>query len=148
MLLPAQLLAVIGSATFAGVMLAIGIILGGFWHGLPPSEFLAWFQAHSHLIQRSIPFVVAPTIVGLVGAVWLSWNDAMARAWWFGALTCIATVLLLTVLYFLPLNARFVSGSIPVAEVPAALNDWLTLHWVRITLALAAAASGMMGMTR
>jgi len=148
MLLPAQLLAVIGSATFAGVMLSIGIILGAFWRGLPPTDFLAWFQAHSHLIQRSIPFVVVPTIVGLVGAVWLSWGDAVARAWWFGALACIATVLLLTVFYFLPLNARFVDGSIPVADVPSALNQWLALHWVRITLGLAAATSGMVAMTR
>jgi hypothetical protein len=148
MLFPAQLLAVIGSAMFAGIMLAIGLILGAFWRGLPPTDFLAWFQAHSHLVQRTIPLVVVPTIAGLVGAVWLSWNNAAARAWWFGALACIAAVLLLTVFYFLPLNARFVDASIPVADVSSALNSWLGLHWVRITLAVAAAASAMVAMTR
>lgn len=148
MLFPAQIIAVVGSAAFAGVMLAIGLILGAFWRSLPPAEFLTWFQAHNPLIQRAIPLVVVPTLVGLVGATWLSWNDAVARAWWLGALACIAGVLLLTAIYFLPLNARFSAGSIPVADVPSALDGWLTLHWVRITLALTAAVFGLVAITR
>ena len=148
MLLPAQALAVIGSAAFAGVMLAIGLILGAFWRSLPPAEFLAWFQAHGPLIQRVIPWLLVPTLAGLVGTAWLSWGDAAVRAWWLGALACIAGVLLLTTLYFLPLNARFSAASIPVADVPVALNQWLALHWIRITLALAAAVSGLVAMTR
>lgn len=44
-----KILAVTGSAMFAGVMLAIGVILGGYWKSLPPADFLDWFAQHSQL---------------------------------------------------------------------------------------------------
>lgn len=148
MLLPVQILAVVGSAAFAGVMLAIELILGAFWRSLPPTDFLAWFQIHSPLVQRTIPLVVVPTLLGLVGSIWLSWGEVAARNWWLAALGCIVATLVLTVTYFFPVNATFVAGSIPVESLPTKLDAWLAMHWVRIALALAAAAFGMVAATR
>ena len=68
-------LAISGSAMFAGVMLAIGVILGGYWKSLPPAAFLDWFGQNNHFIIRAIPVVVIPTLVGLAGSLWLGWSD-------------------------------------------------------------------------
>jgi len=45
-----NILAVCGAASFAGVMLNIGLTLGAYWKGLPPAAFLDWFSANSHLV--------------------------------------------------------------------------------------------------
>lgn len=148
MLLPFQALAIVGSAAFAGVMLAIGIILGGFWISLPAADFLLWFQNHNHLVVRTIPLVVVPTLVGLAGSLWLSWADRAARLWWLAALGCIIAVLALTAAYFLPMNATFVAGTVPLADVPARLGSWLAMHWLRIVLAFVAAVLGIVAVAR
>ncbi|MBB4000131.1 anthrone oxygenase family protein [Aureimonas pseudogalii] len=148
MILPFQILAVVGSAAFAGVMLAIALILGPFWRSLPPADFLTWFAANSGLIVRTIPLVVGPTIFGLVGSIVLSWGDASIRNLWLAALGCIAVLLGLTVAYFFPINATFNQGAIAVDDVPGQLDAWLAVHWVRIVLALAAAVFGLVAATR
>jgi len=48
-----QILAVAGSAMFAGVMLAIGVILGGHWKALALADFLDWFAQHSELVTMA-----------------------------------------------------------------------------------------------
>ena len=148
MLLPFQFLAVAGSAVFAGVMIAIALILGPLWRSLPPGDFLAWFAANSGNIARTIPFVVAPTLLGLVGTIVLCWNEAGTRNLWLAALGCIVALLVLTVAYFLPINATFNEGSVALGDVPGRINAWLAMHWVRIALALACAGLGFVAATR
>lgn len=53
---------------FAGVMLSIGVILGGYWKRLPPAEFLEWFAQHGELVMHAIPLVFIPILIGLIGA--------------------------------------------------------------------------------
>jgi hypothetical protein len=140
MLLLFRILAITGSAMFAGVMLAIGIILGGYWKSLPPAEFLDWFARHSQLVMRAIPLVVIPTLIGLAGAVWL---DAGARGLWLAAAGCIAAVLALTIAYYVPNNAAFAAKSVPLDQVAAKLDTWLLMHNLRIALAVAASVIGV-----
>lgn len=141
-------LAILGSALFAGVMLAIALILGAFWRSLPPAEFLTWFSANSHLVARTIPMVVVPTLIGLLGSLWLSWSDAGGRYIWLAALGCIAALLVLTAAYFLPINATFNAGSVPLGDVRATLDAWLAMHWLRIALGLMAAVLGLLAIAR
>ncbi len=148
MLLPFQVLAILGSAAFAGVMLAIALILGAFWRSLPPTDFLVWFKANSGFIARAIPVVAGPALLGLVGSIALSWSDATARNLWLAALGCIVALLVLTVAYFFPINATFNAGSIAPDDVPERLEAWLAMHWVRIALALIAATLGVIAATR
>jgi hypothetical protein len=148
MLLPFQFLAVVGSAAFAGVMLAIALILGAFWRSLPPADFLIWFAANSGFIARTIPLVVGPTLLGLAGSILLTWGDASARNLWLSALGCIIALLVLTVAYFFPLNTMFNEGTIAHGDVPGRIDAWLGMHWVRIALALAAAGFGLIAATR
>ncbi|WET75480.1 MULTISPECIES: hypothetical protein [Rhizobium] len=67
MLLLFRIMAVAGPAGFGGVMLVIGIILGGHWKSLPPADFLDSFGRYGGFIQRAIPLVVIPTLIGLAG---------------------------------------------------------------------------------
>ncbi|SCB37065.1 DUF1772 domain-containing protein [Rhizobium hainanense] len=143
-----NILAISGSAMFAGVMLMIGVTLGGYWRSLPAPDFLDWFSQNGQFITRTIPLVVAPTLIGLIGSLWSGWGEATARAYWIGAAVCIAAVLAVTLAWFLPTNAQFASKSIPVDQVPARLDTWLMIHDVRIALAAIASVLGIVAISR
>lgn len=138
-----KILAVTGSAMFAGVMLAIGVILGGYWKSLPPADFLDWFARHSQLVMRAIPIVVIPTLIGLAGVLWSDWSNSANRVIWFGAAGCILAVLVLTMAYYVPSNAAFAAKAIPIDQVSGKLDNWLMIHNLRIVLAFAASALGV-----
>jgi Domain of unknown function (DUF1772) len=143
-----KILAITGPAMFAGVMLAIGVILGGYWKSLPPAEFLDWFARNSGRIQSAIPLVVVPSLIGLFGMIWLDWSNAAARNLWIGAAGCILAVLAITVGYFVPSNAAFAARSIPVDQVSGKLNTWLMIHNLRIVLAVLASVLGVSATSR
>lgn len=142
-----RILAITGPAMFAGVMLAIGVILGGYWKSLPPAEFLDWFAQHSGRIQNAIPLVVAPTLIGLGGMLWLDWSSPN-RMIWFGAAGCILAVLAITMGYFVPSNATFAAKAIPVDQVSGKLDTWLMIHNLRIVLAVLASVLGVWAISR
>ena len=143
-----KILAVTGSAMFAGVMLAIGVILGGYWKSLPPADFLEWFAQYSQLVMRAIPIVVIPTLIGLVGVLWFDWSNGTNRIIWFGAVGCILAVLVLTMAYYVPSNAAFAAKAVPVDQVSAKLDTWLLIHNLRVVLAFAASALGVWAVNR
>ena len=141
-----NVLAISGSAMFAGVMLAIGITLGGYWKSLPPEAF-DWFSQNNHFIVRAIPFVVIPTVVGLAGSLWVGWSEQAARNHWLAASSCVLAVLIMTAAYYLPSNAQFAAKSVPLEQVPAKLDTWLLLHNVRIAVAAIASVLGIVAIT-
>lgn len=143
-----KMLAVIGSGAFLGVLLAIRVILGGYWRSLPPAEFLDWFAGNAPLFRQIIPIVLLPTLLGLAGAVSVDWTEAAARRLWLAAAGCILALLVLTALWFVPANAAFAAKTVPLAEVPARLDAWLLVHTLRIALALAASALAALAITR
>lgn len=143
-----KILAVTGSAMFAGVMLAIGVILGGYWKSLPPADFLHWFAQHSQLVMRAIPIVVIPTLIGLAGVLWSDWSNSANRIIWFGAAGCILAVIVLTMAYYVPSTAAFAAKAIPVDQVSGKLDTWLMIHNLRIALAFAASALGVWAISR
>jgi len=148
MLLLFKIFAVTGSAMFAGVMLAIGVILGGYWKSLPPADFLDWFAQHNQLVLRAIPLVIVPTLVGLAGVLWFDWSNGATRAIWLGAAGCIVAVLAITMAYYVPSNAAFAAKSVPVDQVSGKLDTWLMIHNLRIALAFAASALGVWAISR
>lgn len=143
-----EILAVTGSAMFAGVMLAIGVILGGYWKSLPPADFLEWVAQHGQLVMRAIPIVVLPTLIGLAGVLWLDRSDSANRNIWLGAAGFIVAVLAITTGYFVPSNAAFAAKTIPVDQVSGRLDTWLMIHNLRIVLAVTASALGVWAVSR
>ena len=141
-------LAISGSAMFAGVMLAIGVTLGGYWKSLPPEDFLNWFSQNNHFIMRAIPLAVIPTLVGLAGSLWLGWSDRKARTLWLAASGCVVAVFIMTIGYYVPTNADFAARSVPPEQVPGKLDTWLLLHNLRIALAAIASVLGVVAMSR
>lgn len=143
-----NILAVTGSAVFAGVMLTIGVTLGGYWKSLLAAEFLDWFSQNNGFISRAIPLVVVPALIGLIGSIWLGWGAAGARVLWIGSAACIVAVLALTTIWFVPANAQLAAKTFPLDQVPSRLNTWIMIHYVRIGLALVASVLGTVAINR
>ena len=130
--------AVLGSASFTGTMLCIGLAFGGYWTSLPPEEFLVWFSLNSGLIARTIPIVAGPALLGLLGSLWLARRDKRARGSWAIAFAAMLGLAVVSGVYHLPVNAALASGAIQPASVPATLWTWLSFHALRIAFGLAA----------
>lgn len=139
-----NILAICGAAGFSGVMLSIGVTLGGYWRSLPAQSFLDWFTANNQFVSRAIPLIVLPTIIGLIGSLWTSWNSPDFKLWVLSAL-CAVVVMILTLAYFVPANTAFANGGLEIGAVSERLNQWILLHYVRIALAMLAAIFGVLG---
>ncbi len=136
-----NILTICGAAGFAGVMLSIGVTLGGYWRSLPTKEFLDWFAANNQFVSRSIPLIFMPTLIGLIGSIWLSSGQPELKYWLLSA-ACIVIVALLTFGFFVPTNTAFASGTMDEATGAAKLSQWLTIHNFRIGFGMAAAIFG------
>lgn len=143
-----NILAISGSAMFAGVLLAIGIILGGYWQSLPAPEFLASFHDALPFIPRAIAAACLAALAGLAGSVWLSWGEKEARTLWLWAAACLGLLLVFTIAWFSPTNAQFAARSLPIDQVPVTLSRWLMLHTLRIALAAVASVLGVIATRR
>lgn len=142
-----RILAVIGPAVGAGVMLAIGLILGGYWQSLPPAEFIEWLVDHGWRLPPTIEAGMIPGMVGILAMLWLDRRDAARRRLWFGSAGCIAAVLVLTFVWLVPAEAAIVNGLVPFAEVAERRDVWLLMQNGRVVLALAASVLGMLAIT-
>lgn len=136
-----NILTICGAAGFAGVMLSIGVTLGGYWRTLPTQDFLDWFAANNQFVSRSIPLIFMPTLIGLIGSVYLSWGQPELKYWLLSA-ACILVVAVLTFAFFVPTNTAFASGTLDEATGAAKLNQWLSVHNFRIGFGMAAAVFG------
>lgn len=63
----ANMLAVVGSGAYGGVMIAIGLGLGRYWLSLPPQEFVAWFEPNFWFL---LPTVMITLPIALGGTIW------------------------------------------------------------------------------
>lgn len=143
-----NMLAILGAGAFAGLMLNIGLTFGAYWKSLPPGDFLDWFSSNGNLIGRTIPIVVVPTVVGILGSLWLVADQPHGRLLWGLSLAAVAALMTITVIFHLPTNAQFASKSLPLDRVGGMLDLWLLLHWVRVVLGFAAALAGLIAVTR
>lgn len=140
-------LAVISSGMFAGVLLAIGVLLGGYWQGLSAVAFLDSFNAFLPLVPRAIA-VGLVAVAGLIGSVWLSWGEKEVRRLWLLAAGCIGVLFILTAVWFAPTNGQFAARSLPLDQVLAKRNMWLMLHSLRIVFAAGASVLGIIASSR
>ncbi len=133
-----NILAISGSSMYAGVMLAIGVILGGYWTTLSAEDFPGSFANNGRFIGRAILVVLLPALLGLAGSLHVSWGEAYARTLWLSSVVCIAALLILTMVWFGPTIAQFAAGSFSIDRVSPKLDAWLMLQSLRIALAAVA----------
>ncbi len=138
---------IIASGMFAGSMLFIGVTLGGYWQSLDAQQFLDWFAAYNVFIQRTIPMVSMPALLGSILCLILFWNSP-ARVLWIAAVLMWVTVAILTFAFFVPTNTAFASGTIPTSQVTETLAIWLQIHWLRILCGIAATAFAYLAIRR
>jgi hypothetical protein len=142
-----NVLAVIGSGMFAGVLLAIGVLLGGYWQGLSAVAFLDSFNTFLPLVPRAIA-VGLVAVVGLIGSIWLSWGEKEVRTLWLLAAGCMGILFMLTAGWLAPTNGQFAARSLPLAQVLAKRDMWLMLHSLRIVFAAVASVLGIIAVSR
>jgi len=141
-----NLLAICGSAMFAGVLLTIGVLLGGYWKTLSAADFLTSFNDFLPLVPRAIAVVGLTTVVGLAGSIWLSEKES--RTLWLFAAGSIGALFLLTALWFGPVNGQFMARSLPLDQVVPKRDQWLMLHTFRVVLAVLASVLSSMATNR
>lgn len=143
-----QILAILGLATFAGIVLTVARTLVPYWQSLDTKVFFAAFAQFNTLIPAAIAPVPLPTLLALIGSVLLTWKGSRSRPLWLAASACLGLTLILTAFYFLPLNSAFAEQRVPTDEVRATLEQWARLHWVRVALSLAAPLFGLLAFAR
>lgn len=139
-----QVLAVLGLAMFAGIVLTVARTLVPYWQSLDAEAFPSAFAQFNTLVPAAIAPVLLPTLLALTGSVLFGWQDSRSRPLWLAASACLLSVLALTALYFLPLNSAFAERRVPTNEVQATLGQWARVHWVRVALSLAAPVFGLL----
>lgn len=143
-----QFLAVFGIGAFTGMLLSIGMSFGAYWKSLSPEALIDWFASNKKGAAKPLGPILLPTLIGLGGALWLQWGDPQARWLWAGALASIVVLLVFTVVYFFPINGRLESRTMPPAQVPATIRQWLSLHWIRVFLSLLAGVLSFIAVLR
>ena len=141
-----NILAITGSGLFAGVLLAIGVLLGGHWKGLSAGAFLDSFNTFLPLVPRAIA-VGGVGMVALIGSVWLSWGEKDVRTLWLLAAACLGILFVLTAIWFAPANGQFAARSLPLDQVLTKRAMWLMLHSFRIVLAALASVLGIIAIS-
>src|SRR5262245_1311680 len=85
----------------AGGMQVIGVSFIAFWRSLSPSDFQAWFAAHSHLIGRLMMPLGVGGVVVTVGAVIACWRGpATCRRWLLVAALSVIAVMVTYPIFF------------------------------------------------
>lgn len=143
-----NVLAVGGITMFAGIMAHIGFSFGAYWQSLPPAAFLEWFAGYAPFVGRTIPVFVIIAFVGLAGSLWLDWNDARRRLLWLGVYACLIAISIITLSWHLPINSRLLVRSVTADQVPAILDTWLNLHWLRVAIAFLASILSIVAVVR
>ncbi|MEM8708103.1 MAG: DUF1772 domain-containing protein [Actinomycetota bacterium] len=131
-------IAVLATAAYAGVMIAIGLGLGRYWLDLPPQEFAAWFEANFIFLLPTVAVTSVPALAAAVIAARRT-DDAAGRRDWYIALGLIGVTFAVTLAYHLPANLRIWDLTMTDDELRTELTRWLALHAVRVVGALAAA---------
>jgi hypothetical protein len=119
----------------AGGMLVIGVSLVSFWKSLSPSDFQAWFAAHSHLIGRlMLPLGVGGVAVA-VAAVIACWRGpATRRRWLLVAAFSVVGVMVTYPIFFAATNEAFERQGLSDSAVRILLDRWAAWHWFRTAL--------------
>lgn len=126
-------IAVIGSAAFLGVMLAIGFGLVPFFYLADPSIFEDWFADYFVFFLPAVFITSVPAFVGSITLVRRSPKGSQDRRQWRNTLLGLVSVYAVTTAVHLPLNIAFWSRDLSDEAIVTSLGFWTAAHVLRIT---------------
>jgi hypothetical protein len=134
---------------YVGAMLTEGCLLVPYWRALPPREFLAWYAANDRRLVRFFgPLTVITPLLAIAAAACAVFRDGPERGPALLAAVLAVVLVAMFPLVFQRANASFAAGTIPAADVPAALARWAAWHWVRTAISIAALAAALVASWR
>ncbi len=125
-------IAVIGSAAFLGVMLAIGFGLVPFFYLADPSIFEDWFADYFVFFLPAVFITSVPAFVGSITLVRRSPKGSQDRRQWRNTLLGLVSVYAVTTAVHLPLNIAFWSRDLSDEAIVTSLGFWTAAHVLRI----------------
>jgi hypothetical protein len=124
---------------FAAGCLVILFVFIPMWQQSAPAEFLQWFADHGKTVGMvMLPLEMAPLMLTLVSYIRSRGAHGTKPTWLLLANICNGIILVMFFAYFLPVNAAFMNGSMPLGEVEGALKYWQFFHIIRTILSLLA----------
>ncbi|MDW3192333.1 MAG: anthrone oxygenase family protein [Cytophagales bacterium] len=138
-------LAIIGSIAYLGNIINIGFTYAIAWQRLDPIVFMQEFETTFLLLLPTVAVTLLPGLIGIIVTITSSKENKAAQKSWKMALYATLISILITSVYHLPTNLAFMDQSYSASEAASKLQLWVTLHWVRIVLAIAASLFTIQG---
>lgn len=135
----------IALSVFAGGCLVVLLGFVPMWKQLQPAEFLQWFSENGKTIGViMLPLEMIPFTLSVRSYLKLRKTQGSSRTMLLLANICNMIILAMFFMYFLPVNASFLDGSMPFEKVSEALNNWQYFHLNRTILSILAAIFGIL----
>lgn len=143
-----NILAVIGSAAFAGGGVLILLSYGIRWLGTDPLIWRAAFWDEFLNFALTIIPLNMITLVGLVLSVRLDWQNRPIRRIWMIALGLYVVNTLFTLGYFIPQNILLIGDNYTAEQASSIRATWLALHFPRVVIAAAVPVYALLAIIR
>ncbi|MEL6850366.1 MAG: anthrone oxygenase family protein [Bacteroidota bacterium] len=139
------ILAILGTAAYAGNVINIGLTYAIAWQRMDPMAFMQGFETTFLLLLPTVAFTLLPGLIGIIASIFQNKGHIEAQKSWRLALFATLASILITSIYHLPTNLAFMDLSYTSAEAASRLQWWVILHWVRIGLAVIASVFAIQG---
>ncbi len=130
----AQLIGLVSTSMYAGVMLCIGIGLGGYWLTIGSVEYAQMFQNIFLYLLPCIAITLLPGLVGVFKSYKAETNQTIKQLW-KNSLFAIVVSIAITSFIALPLNFKIWNDSTSSSEIETLLIIWLIMHATRLAAA-------------
>jgi hypothetical protein len=137
--------AIITTAAYLGFGLNIGLSYGVYWQSMTPGLFMSDFAEKFPLFLPGAGLTLVPAFfLTLILYIKTKENKSAKKAWLI-AFAALLIVNVITSVYHIPVNFKFMDASYTATEATSKLQIWVILHWVRIILALIASIYAVLG---
>ena len=139
------IIAIIGSISYLGNIINIGLTYAVAWQRLDPMVFMQEFETTFLLLLPTVVVTLLPGLVGIIVCLRLNKDSLEVKKSWRMALYATLASIAITSIYHLPTNLAFMDQSFSATEASGRLQLWVMLHWVRVVLAIVASVFAIQG---
>lgn len=143
-----QILTITIIGAFTGAMIMLYTAILAFWEQATYTEFLNWYANYaSGIMDATGPLLMSSIILPLI-STFLVRNNPKSRKYWTISFFLCGIIMIITLSYFVDVNATFSDRSIEITTVKDTLNTWGNLHLVRISLTFISTIVGSVGLVK